>query len=705
MRALTLAPLPGWVTLAGALFRPASRVSTLSAPWCGTGDEAFWFSRSAWSLAAVAKLSQLVRGRTQTIIWIPDYFCNGSLAPLRATGARLVFYPITSELEPDYRVCRTTAKQHPPDLFVLAHYFGTPARAERAAEFCTYTGSWLVEDATHVLQPITGVGGHGDFVLYSPHKHLPLPDGAVLVARRDGSALRGLAHFPSTQLAEICQTVINSAAGRPQFPLRWITKRVLQMLGVRSVRRVVADFHVDAPSGQLPHPQMSGIARRMLSLSIPSLQAERRARLRNQKVWDHLLATTSGLQPARRTTKEQSIPYLAEFFCSEPGRAEAVYYELQRHGLPVTTWPDLPPEVTQNIADHAQALQLRQQKIYLAVHRSINVAQMARKHPVGRSRTGSVAAIEVKWNMASRAEWEAWLCETGRSNLLQSWAYGEAKRQMEGWRVKRAVFLRGGRLIAFAQILHKSYLGLVHVYRINRGPLFIGTASDDVVAEVMEILSRLGRWWHGRLLAIAPEMEDSGSGAVALARLAYRYSLKQAWSSVLVDLGIDLGQLRRALNGKWRNMLVVSEKQGMVLEVGADEPLFVWMLERYGDLMAQKNFSGISPRMLKALRSNLGDKRRLLIMRAMYHGEPVAGICVARHGVAATYLIGWNSEVGRKLKANHFLLWNAIVQLKISDCRWFDLGGVDEINTPGIAEFKLGLNGERYELIGEYVCS
>lgn len=34
--------------------------------------------------------------------------------------------------------------------------------------------------------------------------------------------------------------------------------------------------------------------------------------------------------------------------------------------------------------------------------------------------------------------------------------------------------------------------------------------------------------------------------------------------------------------------------------------------------------------------------------------------------------------------------------------RWFDLGGIDEINTPSIAEFKLGVNGKRYELTGEY---
>jgi lipid II:glycine glycyltransferase (peptidoglycan interpeptide bridge formation enzyme) len=86
----------------------------------------------------------------------------------------------------------------------------------------------------------------------------------------------------------------------------------------------------------------------------------------------------------------------------------------------------------------------------------------------------------------------------------------------------------------------------------------------------------------------------------------------------------------------------------------------------------------------------------------MREGRPVAGICLARHGNAATYLLGWNGDEGRRYRANHYLLWEAIRRLPGSDTAWLDLGGLDEENTPGITSFKMGLNGERYELIGEY---
>ena len=73
---------------------------------------------------------------------------------------------------------------------------------------------------------------------------------------------------------------------------------------------------------------------------------------------------------------------------------------------------------------------------------------------------------------------------------------------------------------------------------------------------------------------------------------------------------------------------------------------------------------------------------------------------MATHGNSATYLIGYNSIEGRNLKANHVLLWNAIVHLKKKNYKWFDLGGID-LNNTSITKFKVGLSGKVYKLIAE----
>ena len=55
MRLVTLAPLPKWRHLISTLLPFTKADRTLTAPWCRSGDEAFLFSRSAWSLAVVAR--------------------------------------------------------------------------------------------------------------------------------------------------------------------------------------------------------------------------------------------------------------------------------------------------------------------------------------------------------------------------------------------------------------------------------------------------------------------------------------------------------------------------------------------------------------------------------------------------------------------------------------------------------------------------
>jgi len=55
------------------------------------------------------------------------------------------------------------------------------------------------------------------------------------------------------------------------------------------------------------------------------------------------------------------------------------------------------------------------------------------------------------------------------------------------------------------------------------------------------------------------------------------------------------------------------------------------------------------------------------------------------------------------MKANQFLLWNAITKLKKYGIKHFDMGGINEDDVPGITAFKLGVNGYNYELVGEYI--
>jgi len=150
-------------------------------------------------------------------------------------------------------------------------------------------------------------------------------------------------------------------------------------------------------------------------------------------------------------------------------------------------------------------------------------------------------------------------------------------------------------------------------------------------------------------------------------------------------------------------MLVSAEKAGLEWSVDRSAEAFAWMVGKQQELMEERDFIGPPPDLLRRWASDAVPDAPMAVLRATENGEPVAGVCLAFHGSAATYLLGWNGARARQLRASHFLIWQSIVYLKEAGVEWFDLGGIDEKDNPGIAKFKLGAGGERYDLAGEYV--
>ncbi len=304
--------------------------------------------------------------------------------------------------------------------------------------------------------------------------------------------------------------------------------------------------------------------------------------------------------------------------------------------------------------------------------------------------------IRVEWNRLDREQWEAVFSLAGRSALVQSWAYGEAKRVMEGWTPRRAVVGKDGEPVALAQVLEKRIGGLVRVGRLNRGPVWLGDPPTADKLAVIESLRAPWRLWRLAALSLAPELPEGTAPPGLWRRKA------DSWGSAWLDLGLGEEVLRKRLDGKWRNMLNAAERARLTVE--ASPALLPWLLDRYRGLLAEKGFGATPPALVETLAVHAWRPDDLLVLRAVTEeSEAVAGILLARHGTSATYLIGWNGDEGRKRKANNLLLWRAVVELRRRGVGWLDLGGIDERLTPGIAAFKRGMNGEDYRLAGEFV--
>lgn len=381
MSSLIRAPLPKLTELIIAALHSPDSDEMLAKAWCRSGDKALWLSRSSWSLAAIARTRQQMLQQENICVWVPDYFCNIALVHMRAAGVSLVFYPITVDLTPDFDKCMKLAGKYQPDIVLLVHYFGQPTRTEQIAQFCRNKNVWLVEDAAHVLRPIHGVGEAGDFVLYSPHKFLPIPDGAVLVVRQNGPARIGDEVDAVNLIRKMCATISEPRRKCDEQVVYWLATRILLLLGVRHTSSSFG-FNSDLAQASNPKPweepprlAMSGMAKRLLSLSYSILDDVAYLREKNAEEWRNVLSEETAASCYQSILKS-TAPYLAAFNCYDMPQAQDCFQKLQRIGVPVRTWPDLPPEVTSAKDEHSIAVSLRNTRVYLPTHQSLNQKQI-----------------------------------------------------------------------------------------------------------------------------------------------------------------------------------------------------------------------------------------------------------------------------------------------------------------------------------------
>jgi|APSaa5957512535_1039671.scaffolds.fasta_scaffold31103_1 dTDP-4-amino-4,6-dideoxygalactose transaminase len=712
MQNITLAPLPKWRHLTSMMLSSAYSDQSLAAPWCRTEDETFWLSRSSLSLAVIVRWRIQMTCKDSATVWIPDFFCNASLQPLREMGVHIIFYQVTNQLIPDFEGLQDLAINNPPDIVVLVHYFGQASPAKLIADFCKEQGAWLVEDAAHVLKPIPGVGEMGDCVLYSPHKHLPIPDGAVLVVRGDGPAEFSKTNKSMDVIREIYTAVTESSKSPNYLPGMWLCKRILQRLGLR-LRVSLVKFKVEADT-DMPHIKeyrMSSLAKRLLNSLNSSIDEIASLREQHAIDWYNSLLLLNDISAKFKFCNGKSTPYLACFTTeSDESKAETVFGQLQDCSLTVLTWPDLPPEVIRNADAHLTALALRHTRLYLPVHQSLKQKQ------IFTYGTNIIKKSIEKWKLKEITfnEWEGYWQHCTATNLLQSWEYGTAKEKAEGWQAKRYLILNNkGDSVALAQVLVKELPVLGGIARINRGPLILNNYSGKnelsiKFAALSALLEegRRRRWW---MMQIAPELPSSDIVHKGLISLGLRSQATTAWASCLIDLSLSKEELLGKINRRWRRALrKVSELDVMIKHEEITGLRLKELLAGYAKLQKRNNFSGINVSLIEEL-SKLKSSDwacNLFVASKLNKDNELEELgyrlCI-HHGNTVTDFIVSTNEMGRKTEANTALYWHAILHAKKIGCKWFDIGGLSEESTPkGIAEFKKGLNAKPYKLAGEW---
>jgi lipid II:glycine glycyltransferase (peptidoglycan interpeptide bridge formation enzyme)/dTDP-4-amino-4,6-dideoxygalactose transaminase len=706
MSQITATSLPQWSDMALSFFGEPDTDRFLGKPWCRSDELAIWFSRSSWSLAYLFQTKKAITGKEQINVWIPDYFCNSALVKLRELGCVPVFYPLSDDLSPDLSACTQLVDSFKPDIFVLVHFFGKPVEASNSLDLCKKAGAWLVEDATHVLKPAPGVGEVGDAVMYSPYKYLPLYDGAVLVLRPKGPAVLDVAEMLVKANHEAKPDESRSESGI----LYWLFKRALQKINIR--RRTFSDtFNLDADltPGAIPSVRMSRFSRRMLSRILDNLENFEEVRLQRLADWQGILQLID-CPAVLNFDDNNSSSYQAVLQFSDKKIAKSYYSIFLAAGIPVTTWPDLPPEIINSQDNHKKAILLRQACLYLPIHQTITRKQIIRAGKKLSILSTSEKEVNPSVKTLVYSEWAELWHRCSHTNMMQSWEYGAAKEEVDGWQaIRLKISAHSGEPIALVQVLVRSLPALGKVARINRGPLAITIMEEEGKMHKIDAIKALliyAKEQNWRVMQIAPELPGNAKAEILLQFIGFTKLQRTTWGSALLSLQENEDDLLMHLKGKWRNGMRKGLKQGVIVRHGSNkgEDLEL-LLDNYRTLQNDRKFGGLSEELLRALASQQGNKWQFNLYIGIDESkdEALLGTLVTiRSGDTTTYLIGTTTDVGRKVQANSVLLWEAILHAKASGCDWFDVGGLNADTPTGIADFKKGLNASPYELAGEW---
>jgi lipid II:glycine glycyltransferase (peptidoglycan interpeptide bridge formation enzyme) len=304
-------------------------------------------------------------------------------------------------------------------------------------------------------------------------------------------------------------------------------------------------------------------------------------------------------------------------------------------------------------------------------------------------------------------EWNDIVSGIDALSLMQTWEFGEAKALTGPWKVSRATFQKGDETLGAAQAMIRT------VPLLNRGLVWINRApllknSDLTQPDVyVDILRELKKYWVDEkkmYLRIASPLMASDENYAIFEKAGYlRATETDGWTSEIVDLSLPTDDFRKGLQQKWRNCLNKSERLEVTCKTGSSDVLMDEMLDDYKVLLDNIGFgTNLSPEFVRTMQNLLPDSRKMLVFAGRQNGEKLGSILIATYGDTCMYLIGATNNVGRKVNANHYLIWNAVCEMKKRGFRWFDLGGAHPDNTPpGILHFKRGLKGSPYQLMGE----
>ncbi|MFA5855176.1 MAG: peptidoglycan bridge formation glycyltransferase FemA/FemB family protein [Candidatus Gracilibacteria bacterium] len=337
----------------------------------------------------------------------------------------------------------------------------------------------------------------------------------------------------------------------------------------------------------------------------------------------------------------------------------------------------------------------------LAVSEAETLDEFVRAHKVG--------AIEQSW------EWGALQCKIpGRTGFFVVGVFeGSAKAPCEEGRAHAEGALVGSALFVRQEMWRNGKTWLW----CPRGPLLPEGHEKDAWQLILDACAKETHEAGDVFLRVEPGIVVGGEAGDGWCDLGGKTPHEEYLPSttLLLDLGLGLEELRAQMTQKGRYNIKVAEKAGVTVHAESGEKSvknsdFGRFYEILVETAKRDGFQVHSRKFYEDFLTILGEKA--VLYTAHLGGEVLGGILVTHFGVGAssraTYYFGASSNVHREAMAPYLLQWHAICAAKKAGIEVYDFLGIapegaDGHALSGVTQFKTRFGGGRVRFCGPRV--
>lgn len=307
------------------------------------------------------------------------------------------------------------------------------------------------------------------------------------------------------------------------------------------------------------------------------------------------------------------------------------------------------------------------------------------------------------------AEWGKTLEQFSDCNIYQTWAYGSNVWGANS--LVHYVFRDSDHVRAIAQIRVVRLGPFGGIAHVRWGPCvqrqdgaWDAEAFQQAVSDLAVELGMRQRLVVRLIPNVFQEDPEARAAMQAMDAAGFMLDARfRPYRTFRVDLTIPLEQIRRRLDGKWRNQLNAAERNGLTVNDAASSELFASFRVLYEEMMARKRFyTTVDVGLFARMQEELAPSQKMFVAVAEHKGQLHAGVVVSGMGDTGVYLLGATGQEGLKSKASYLLQWKMMERLKTAGCRYYDLGGINPQENPGVYHFKSGMGGVEVKQLGRF---